>query len=381
MNFKKLKNFSKYRFYEDGRIWSEINNIFIKPHKKSGSVRKDGSCYYQVGLSSDDGVNKNYSVHSLICAAFHGDRPDGYECDHINGQRHDNRACNLEWVTPQENQRRSGVLSRYVFSDSDCRRIDELYESYPITYIAKCLNTSSAVIKSSLVSRGIFDGRKNTMGRVNSKISKTEVQKAIELHKTGLYNHSEIVSELGLNATSSAIGYYLKKLDSQTYYRNLNICNEYSSGVDINDLINKYSIKLSRIRRILKNGGVKLLKKDEHDKMCTETQKIKPNEFDNVSKMISNGLSIPEIAKEYGCGIGAVERALKRFGLSPSGVQRKYDYKKLYEMNLEMPQWKIAEKLGVTQSNVAKMIKTYKKENGIVGHGNVLRHAERRSLP
>jgi hypothetical protein len=48
--------------------------------------------------------------HILICTAFHGPRPDGYQCDHINGIPTDNRACNLQWVTPAENIRRAKLL-------------------------------------------------------------------------------------------------------------------------------------------------------------------------------------------------------------------------------------------------------------------------------
>lgn len=38
-----------------------------------------------------------------------GDIPDGYEINHINHDRHDNRLCNLELCTHKENcQRKSG---------------------------------------------------------------------------------------------------------------------------------------------------------------------------------------------------------------------------------------------------------------------------------
>ena len=45
-----------------------------------------------------------------MCETFHGPRPLGYECDHLNGNVLDYSAANLEWVTPKENHRRSVIL-------------------------------------------------------------------------------------------------------------------------------------------------------------------------------------------------------------------------------------------------------------------------------
>ena len=50
--------------------------------------------------------------HILVCTAFHGQRPDGHECDHLNGNHLDWTADNLEWVTPEENQRRAKYARR-----------------------------------------------------------------------------------------------------------------------------------------------------------------------------------------------------------------------------------------------------------------------------
>lgn len=49
-------------------------------------------------------------LHIAVCLAWNGPRPDGYECDHINGIVSDNRASNLQWVTPEENQKRAVIL-------------------------------------------------------------------------------------------------------------------------------------------------------------------------------------------------------------------------------------------------------------------------------
>ena len=50
------------------------------------------------------------SCHSLMCIAFHGPRPAGYECDHLNGVITDYRPSNLQWVTPAENRHRMPYL-------------------------------------------------------------------------------------------------------------------------------------------------------------------------------------------------------------------------------------------------------------------------------
>lgn len=73
----------------------------------SEEYKKKGSSWKYMKLSNF--VGSPY-CHYLICNAFHGPRPDGYECDHINGIHTDNRACNLQWVTPAENIRRAILL-------------------------------------------------------------------------------------------------------------------------------------------------------------------------------------------------------------------------------------------------------------------------------
>ena len=50
--------------------------------------------------------------HILVCTAFHGQRPVGYECDHLNGNHLDWTADNLQWVTPKENRRRRVCANR-----------------------------------------------------------------------------------------------------------------------------------------------------------------------------------------------------------------------------------------------------------------------------
>jgi len=42
-------------------------------------------------------------VHTLVCEAFHGPRPDGHQASHRNGISGDNRADNLRWLSIADN--------------------------------------------------------------------------------------------------------------------------------------------------------------------------------------------------------------------------------------------------------------------------------------
>lgn len=56
-----------------------------------------------VGLAMN-GVIKKRRIAPLVCAAFHGPRPDGYECCHNDGNPSNDIATNLRWDTVSANQ-------------------------------------------------------------------------------------------------------------------------------------------------------------------------------------------------------------------------------------------------------------------------------------
>lgn len=62
----------------------------------------NGSGYRFVHLSKDSKV-KQYYVHRLVALAFIDNEQSKEEVNHIDGDRSNNRLCNLEWVTRSEN--------------------------------------------------------------------------------------------------------------------------------------------------------------------------------------------------------------------------------------------------------------------------------------
>ena len=58
--------------------------------------------YLIVGLYAG-GKQKMFAVHRLVCQAFHENLDNKPQVNHLNEDKKDNRACNLEWCTRKEN--------------------------------------------------------------------------------------------------------------------------------------------------------------------------------------------------------------------------------------------------------------------------------------
>lgn len=92
------KKHPKYEIlvYEDGRIFSLRKKLFHKTH-----VGTKG--YLQTSITIGKGKYASKKIHTLVLEAFKGPRPVGYEGAHLDGDKNNNHASNLAWVTPKEN--------------------------------------------------------------------------------------------------------------------------------------------------------------------------------------------------------------------------------------------------------------------------------------
>lgn len=93
--YKYIDGFDGYQFHDDGSIFSEKRNRFLKQR-----LRKDG--YKDVWLSNN-GVSKIFLSHRIICKAFFGDFPISIDVNHKDGNRSNNALSNLELCSRSEN--------------------------------------------------------------------------------------------------------------------------------------------------------------------------------------------------------------------------------------------------------------------------------------
>ena len=90
-----FRNFKNYSVDAQGTILNTKRNKELNP-------TLDGSGYPQVKLYKD-GIGYQFHVHKVVYVAFNGEVPQGYEIDHINGIKTDNRLENLRCLTHKEN--------------------------------------------------------------------------------------------------------------------------------------------------------------------------------------------------------------------------------------------------------------------------------------
>ena len=73
--------------------------------RADGKIMKQwGTPYLVINLVQGD-IQRKFLVHRLVCATFHENPDNKSDVNHINGNKFDNRAVNLEWVSHKENMR------------------------------------------------------------------------------------------------------------------------------------------------------------------------------------------------------------------------------------------------------------------------------------
>lgn len=112
-----------------------VKSMILGGRVLNGHIDKDG--YRRVRL---DGRQER--VHRLVCEAYHGPPPEGFEVCHSDGSRTNNRADNLRWGSKSENVRDSVAhgTHRYTQPPNETRPRGEKNRSSKLTdsIVAEC---------------------------------------------------------------------------------------------------------------------------------------------------------------------------------------------------------------------------------------------------
>src|SRR5215471_18553538 len=96
--WRDIAGYSVYQVSDLGQVRNTQTNKILQPIKI-----KNGRLYVTI---SNNGFSRKCTVHSLVAAAFLGPCPPEHEITHKDGDYTNNAACNLEYVTRRENQKR-----------------------------------------------------------------------------------------------------------------------------------------------------------------------------------------------------------------------------------------------------------------------------------
>lgn len=129
MEWKRIHH-SKYLVSDTGLIYSEYENILLKPFKNNQG-------YLQVDLF-DSGTKQRLQVNRIVANAFIPNPENKPIVNHINGIKTDNEVSNLEWCTYSENtihsyetglQARGEDKTLAKLTEKDVLEIQSLFES------------------------------------------------------------------------------------------------------------------------------------------------------------------------------------------------------------------------------------------------------------
>lgn len=97
--WKDIPGWKNYKASQYGEIKSNFTGKIMKPCKNCPNDRG----YLQLSLVADNGKRLTRKVHTLVCLAFHGNYPSlSHTVNHKDGNKLNNVASNLEWMTRQE---------------------------------------------------------------------------------------------------------------------------------------------------------------------------------------------------------------------------------------------------------------------------------------
>lgn len=119
---KDIEGFENYQITEDGRVWSKINNIFLKSN--------DNGNGYKLVILRKNRVKHHLYIHILVAKAFVPNPDNKPNVGHKDCDTSNNNASNLYWCTQAENNRHPITRQRRSESAKGRKRDDMKRDCY-----------------------------------------------------------------------------------------------------------------------------------------------------------------------------------------------------------------------------------------------------------
>lgn len=97
------KSIAGYEGYYEVSDLGQVRSLPRKGSPRFFLLRQGNKCGYRSVGFQIARVDSTFSVHQLVARAFIPNPRDLFEVNHLNGNKADNRACNLDWCTRSEN--------------------------------------------------------------------------------------------------------------------------------------------------------------------------------------------------------------------------------------------------------------------------------------
>lgn len=170
----------------------EVNQLGQIKATKSGKIlspQLGSNGYYKVGLRKEvNGTKVREILHRLVAKAFVPNPHNKPQVNHIDGNKLNNNACNLEWVTASENSQHAFDIG---LSTAHYKNIGKKFGKTSTYHYVELLNSS----KDGLVYRTVV--KATIGGKLFSKSKQFSVKRygAIEAEKRAALAANNLIQQ------------------------------------------------------------------------------------------------------------------------------------------------------------------------------------------
>lgn len=226
MNGVKIK---RIQGYEELYTISNYGEVFLIKNglKRKTSITRAG---YALITLSKNAVKKTFLLHRLVAEHFVPNPENKEEVNHIDGNKLNNKASNLEWVSGEENREKAiatGLINSFsnrnnVFTEEQVHFIRELYSlGYSQSKLSRMFSVANSIIRNIVTNKTYQDKKEYEYFSANSHLSPQVRGIVKNLLKNG-FSYQQVASMCGLNKETVRSYYrdhYLPEVERKPHRR------------------------------------------------------------------------------------------------------------------------------------------------------------------